>query len=102
MVPLAGKTIQRTAKVSRSKVPIIKEGIDTKKVVSTMISLSVNLLRRRAANVPSPRPTTTAITAAVKPKGTDTDSPSKITSPTVLPRCFRLGPKSSRVTTSRR
>ena len=50
--PLAGTIASFTAKTSKSSVPIIKDGIETKAVVTTMINLSIRVLRRKEAIEP--------------------------------------------------
>ena len=98
--PLAGKSGTWIVKINKSSVPIIKEGIDTNAVVMTMMILSISLFLRRAATAPSTMPKMPAITAAITPSFTDVFMPSKITSTTIRPLCFREGPKSNFVTMS--
>lgn len=64
MEPFAGKRGIAIVKVKRSSVPIINDGIDTNAVVITIITLSIGLLRLRAATDPRTMPIIKAITAA--------------------------------------
>ena len=54
--PFAGKRGIAIVKVKRSSVPIINDGIDTNAVVITIITLSIGLLRLRAATDPRTMP----------------------------------------------
>ena len=69
-------------------------------VVTTMMALSINLLRRSAATEPSTTPAANAEKAAMTPSLAEVFMPSPIMSMTSRPRCFSDGPKSSFVTIS--
>ena len=79
---------------------MINEGMETKAVVMTMMTLSISLLRRSAATAPSGMPTSAARHAATTPSLAEVFIPSAMMSMTMRPRCFRDGPKSNLVTTS--
>lgn len=73
---------------------MMKEGMDTKAVVTTMMIRSMILLRRRAATAPSTTPHASAHPAAITPSLTDTFMPSMMMVDTCWPRCLMEGPKS--------
>ena len=79
---------------------MINDGMETKAVVSTMMTLSISLFRRRAATAPSGMPTRAARHAATTPSRAEVFMPSAMMSMTMRPRCFRDGPKSNFVTIS--
>ena len=95
--PLAGNRWVFTAKVISSSVPMIKDGIETKAVVTIMIIRSKSVFRRRAAIEPRMTPRIVAKAAAIRPSFAETFIPSVMMSMTIRPRCFRDGPKSKRV-----
>ena len=66
----------------RSKAPAMNEGMETKAVVMTMMTLSMTLLRRSAATAPSTMPTTSAPKAAIRPSLAETFMPSAMMSMT--------------------
>ena len=91
--PLAGNTCILTVKVTRSRDPIINEGIDTNAVVITIMTLSSSVFLRSAAKEPKMTPITVAIAAAITPSLADVFNPSVMMSMTIRPLCFREGPK---------
>ncbi len=67
VAPLAGKSGTLTANIISSSDPMIKDGIDTNAVVSTIIARSKNVFLFKAANEPNKMPTTRAIAEAIRP-----------------------------------
>ena len=98
--PLAGTRPSFTEKISNSSVPIIKEGMETKAVVMTMMILSRMEFRVRAATQPRTMPVPKAMAAAMRPSLMEVFMPSAMTSMTWRPRSLMEGPKSNLVTIS--
>lgn len=65
--PLAGNSGNLIENSTRRSDPIIKDGIDTKAVVTTIITLSIILLRLSAATDPRTMPQISALNAAITP-----------------------------------
>ena len=80
--PLAGNQPSFTENTISISEPMMNEGIEIKAVVSTMMHLSINLFRRRAATAPSTTPDTSAMAAANRPSLAEVRIPSIITSMT--------------------
>ena len=72
----------------------MKDGIETKAVVMTIITRSMTLLRLRAAIAPSTTPQMSEAKAAMTPSLAEVFKPSVITSMTWRPLCLSEGPKS--------
>ena len=72
---------------------MMKEGMDTKAVVSTMTTRSRNVFRLSAAKEPRTTPMTRAKAAAMRPSLADVFMPSAMMSRTWRPLCLRDGPK---------
>ena len=100
--PLAGNQPSFTDSISTISEPMIKDGMEMKAVVSTMMILSASLLRCKAATAPSTTPNAMAITAANRPSLAEVRIPSTMTSMTMRPRSLMEGPKSNFVTISLR
>ena len=73
---------RETANMVSSKAPAMNEGMETKAVVMTMMTLSMTLLRCSAATAPSTMPTTSAPKAAIRPSLAETFMPSAMMSMT--------------------
>ena len=97
---MAGNSGNLIENSTRRSDPIIKDGIDTKAVVTTIITLSIILLRLSAATDPRTMPQISALNAAITPSFADVLRPSEIISITFRPRRLRDGPKSNFVTIS--
>ena len=100
--PLAGTSPSFTEKKRSIKDPMMKEGMETKAVEMTMIILSRTVFLFKAAEAPSTTPATVAQRAAISPSLAEVLRPSLTTSMTILPLCFRDGPKSNLVNASTR
>ena len=96
VVPFAGNIGQETVSNINNSDPMMKDGMETNAVVITMMILSTNLLRLRAATDPSTIPKTPAKAAAIMPKTAEVFNPSRIISMTDCPLIFKEGPKSNR------